>query len=827
MKKPKSNFAKNKETDNKQKKISFQKKDAKENQSKDIKENQSSLNKKRDPEKKTTIKEELKKLKKKSQKKNTPTENPKNLDIPETISNVIIRKIISYVITKNRTKEIYNKLPLKCFNYTKKLLNPFLNTEFLLYDNGIDDLNKKNNFFYYKHSLPKNINTWVNFTEPLPSEKDRYAYSNTKIIEIIPQTPKTPNKTFYSESNKNKERRRSSYLVGVKPVSENPELGMRSMKSLTMIKNIIDKKNELIKKKINFYKNNQNKNEEEIYVKERKGPTPEEIENQKIIDSSFYDLSKDKYENIYIINNNSDENNILRKKHEIFLHKREEQKILDNIKAKQEHIKKFQQKQTKLFDNSKYTFDPNGNIVKVQKTSVEKLSQDFSVAKMVDIKNKNEQRRKSIKNDLTYKRLISKNFKNNLKIKNSRKKSLIKDEQIEKQNRAIKEKNKLIIKYFRNDILPKILEKVKTNSNNENRQTKFSNLSDTNSNLNKQEKKIENENEIKNMGIKQSFREFFGGFLEKYVYKHKIEHNPLDKINYIDIDKREIEINKKSVILPCGSNFKKIKPETGVIIINDENKKNKEIKEGGMEYIKKYNRISFHEFSKLIYENSQLNSKNSSFNNLDSDKKMEPEYNGYKQEFNENNPLIENALPINDKKRLLSSNISEKENDFYKNRIMSSVDSIQLSEKFKNGNLYSVFYEPKNENKIEEKKVISAKKIDNNKNLLPIIKLRNKIIENRSQSVIKYNEKYGRKIINKFNFKILKDKDWGIDIKESQNKPKNQIIIKKSSILNKPFKYKFNSNSNENNSNIIDNMYNIRSRKLHNMIRSSSANNIY
>ena len=78
---------------------------------------------------------------------------------------------------------------------------------------------------------------------------------------------------------------------------------------------------------------------------------------------------------------------------------------------------------------------------------------------MVGIKNTNQEKKISIKNTqaVTYKSQVSKIIKNNnIKIKKPRKKSMIKDEEIEKQNQAVKEKNKLIIKYLKNVILPKL-----------------------------------------------------------------------------------------------------------------------------------------------------------------------------------------------------------------------------------------------------------------------------------------------------------------------------------------------------------------------------------
>ena len=85
-----------------------------------------------------------------------------------------------------------------------------------------------------------------------------------------------------------------------------------------------------------------------------------------------------------------------------------------------------------------------------------------------------------------------------------------------------------------------------------------------------------------------------------------------------------------------GTNFKKLNPEIGVIISNDENKKEKKII--GFDYIKKNNKPSMNELSQYLSNsnnNSNINrnskiasflNSNSSMNNLD--------YLGYKEKFN-------------------------------------------------------------------------------------------------------------------------------------------------------------------------------------------------
>ena len=147
----------------------------------------------------------------------------------------------------------------------------------------------------------------------------------------------------------------------------------------------------------------------------------------------------------------------------------------------------------------------------------------------------------------------------------------------------------------------------------------------------------------------------------KISKKEIIEYNQEEKRRYdmdfnlyINLDNRNINKNKSEKIILSGSNFEKLNPEIGVIISNDENKKEKKI--GGFDYIKKYNKPSMNELSQYLSNsnnNSNINSNskiasflnsNSSMNNLD--------YLGYKEKFNEEkNPLFQNAVHLNQEKK--------------------------------------------------------------------------------------------------------------------------------------------------------------------------------
>ena len=118
------------------------------------------------------------------------------------------------------------------------------------------------------------------------------------------------------------------------------------------------------------------------------------------------------------------------------------------------------------------------------------------------------------------------------------------------------------------------------------------------------------QNENKNESILNTRRSTLKGrensnllkIIDSEISKIKIEKNDEDK-NWNN-NKKDNNKKKKESVLPSGGNFDKIIPEIGVII-HGENAR--EIKEGGFDYVKKYNKPSFNELSRFISESINLN----------------------------------------------------------------------------------------------------------------------------------------------------------------------------------------------------------------------------
>ena len=839
---------------------------------------------KRDNQKNIKTKKALK-TQKTHRDKNIQKKKLKPPDFPESIVRVILDKILSYVIYQTTVKEVYSHMDEKCFNYLKYLITPYLSTEYMFYEDGVEDIKHQKKKFYYKTPVPKIVNTWVNIQEPDAPEIDRYSSSTTKII---------PCKTENTDNNNNKDiiplnfrnidkqdskdiknlRRKSTVVDENLIVSESVEYSKRT-KSIRM--SSIRKLSYKSKNFNQFNMDIKDKIKMGLFEKKQKRLLEKlkKEEEQKILELTWVDLPKEKYENKYVMKNDDEENNILRKERENIIIKQTELKALKEIQDKKEKLKRFQSRLQKNFDGSRQTFDPNGNIINIHHPQIENLNNEFCFLKVPNIESKSplkERRKSSISliknNDLTKKKSIFDKTKNNVLIKHPLKKinSL-------KYKGPISEENKEIIKYIKNALIPKWQHRPVKKDFYEDREES-------------------EEKEHKKFMANKPFKEFFGSFIQDYIFKEEVEHNPIDRINNIGYYKYDNP--KKKVILPSGSNFKKIKPEIGVVVENQNNEKKKEIKDGGFEFIKKYNKPSMYEFSKLLMETSQLNSSKvlssglieskineiNEINNINRNNeanKEEYNYNGYMMEFSDmNNPLFQGALSINDKSRIFSSlsknksmNQIDKDNNvekisimkgrnvlssmnekYLKNRYnsMNSINiqnnSIQLTNNVKAPNLISYFHEDikESEKKIESENeeefdndfnhnfnTLQKEKNKNRNSALPVLRVRKNEIDRFNLNELK-NQIKGRKIINKFNYKIIKNKKWG---EEDEKKKKEREMMNfgldsrnsDNNIINQN-----NDNRNqlkkvgENIINIKDDKYNIRSRR--NLFRSASAGNI-
>ena len=670
---------------------------------------------------------------------NSTNNNPSS-DIAETVAMVLIDKIISTVVITNKVNETYKTLNDHCFNYLINFINPYLETNFIFYENGIEDPDYQKNKIYFDRKPLEKINTWNIISEPETNEIDRYENTKTKIMKYKKYSEMQidgvkesslafdiddENKNIHSSENesiriqknqdKGKEKSNKEQNKENKDISNSnikpkiPSLS-QSIKSL----NEVHKKEEQNKKiKLPPRKKIMNKFSDDM--------APKKKEKEEILEISVTDdLPQEAYENIYSIINSNDENNRLRRERELQIEQRQAQKLLEIEKEKRAKQKLYR-RLDKDFDSNRLTFDPNGKIINLR-TINENLAGDFISSR---IKVKSEQNKK---------------------------------------------KELFELKDVVYPIKGMELNNINEKRNNEN---------------------IMNNKEIMNK-------------IEADISKIKVEKNfeiKKDKNNFKNNREKE-----KGSILPSGYNFDKFIPEVGVVVTGErENEK----KEGGFEYVKKYNKPSFNELSRFISESINMNSNNfSSYLNSNSDLNVnnksttDGNYIGYKEEFNENNPLMQNVHKMNnnlksfspDLKKFKSLNIQSSNSNTRRRNLLNSYDkinpdieqyqSIQLSKNFEENNLHlkNIFDEPlttnigrnylnslnvNNFNKMDyfERAVLPFKKFVNKKKRKEL----NEEINKEKENQIKKNS--DEAYINKFNSQIINNKDWG---KEDEDPEKAQ-----------------------------------------------------
>ena len=149
-------------------------------------------------------------------------------------------------------------------------------------------------------------------------------------------------------------------------------------------------------------------------------------------------------------------------------------------------------------------------------------------------------------------------------------------------------------------------------------------------------------------------------------------------------------------------------------------------------------------------------------------------------------------------------------------------NSIQLTNNVKSPNLYSIFHEPilmESINNENEKDLynLGQNRIRDKNASLPVIRFRKK--ETNVSDIRSRLE--GRKIINKFNYKILKNKKWGEDDKKRGREANNDfenISSNNIHIDNKKIQIKSSMKD-------INNIKLSRINKKFELFRSSSAGN--
>ena len=649
--------------------------------------------------------------------------NPYYNNNAETIAKIIIEKMISITVTKVHSKETYERIGEHCFNYIKNNINEILKVNYIPYEIRHNQIEK----IFFDRPKCETHNTWVEIQEPGTPIYDRCTFDQIKFNEFVPiefdviKSSNISNNELIAIDKDNEDKKNQN-----KENLNNENLNNKN------IQNEI-KENE---KKI------ESRNQSKKITKNDKNEEKKEIEKIKIgknvlIDLPSYDLDPSVYINEYMKNDNSEEINELRREKEFEIKKRDEQKrIEEELRRRELNQLQQQNKKQKDFDSKKLTFDSNGNIIKLKpKNNIESnLGNEFywSRQTMRDVK--------TFRNQYGRQRNSFSNTKN--------KKLVDFAEGIEKTN--------------------------KINENNENE---------------------EDDNiDLKN---KKSLRRGSTLVEKKTIKKMREETEIIRNPNSGDLlnnKKNKAQQNKTNeMIIPGGQNFDIIIPEVGVNIITSDKRRRKE---GGLNFSEKYKKPSMEEFSKLAFDTENLNTKRFLTGNFSNEKILSSDSNnqqqnnsmnininnkdnnyiGYSQQFQNDNPLIQNAHSILNKNDINNqSNISNNQLSFsYINQSNRTqlINEIQLSKKMQNSNLKSLFYDNQDINNYKsynhDYEIKSMKPTEANE-------FRRKIKSNIFNSLSKDYEITNQKGFDKFNSKIVKSRDWGSN-NDSYGEIKNEFI---------------------------------------------------
>ena len=280
----------------------------------------------------------------------------------ETISRLIIDKLISNVIIENKLKDVDLLFNIHIEKFIFELITPLMQSEFIFHENGLDKIEE--DIFHYKENKISKINTWLTIPEPKTCEGDRFS-SNIKLIKLKLQK-NDKNNIILDNSLKELE---SEHNI------KNSDI-IKKNKQKKKYRNKISKRNILIKKEnisTNSSKNSKDKKKEPILE----------------IPGTYIPLNSK--EKINILLNDTEENNNLRKEWQLYLIEKEKKEFQERLKLKNARAKLLINKEFKLINTNELTFDSDGNILKLNKPKENLFQNGFISSKSSLKKNKIEE----------------------------------------------------------------------------------------------------------------------------------------------------------------------------------------------------------------------------------------------------------------------------------------------------------------------------------------------------------------------------------------------------------------------------------------------------
>ena len=277
----------------------------------------------------------------------------------ETISRLIIDKLIFNAIIENKKKEINSKLKPHIEKYIFDLISPYMKSEFIFHETDRDTI-EQNIIHFDKNKISK-INSWVTIPEPETCAGDRFAWKN-KLLKC-------------------KLQKSDKHLL----IHENP---LKEQEYDDIKNNIINNKIKLtLKKKSKKYsiktiKKNILNNKQKIEANTNESYNNNDKKKQPILEIQGINIPYDNNEKINILINDTQENNYLRNEWKIKQIEKGKKLLIEQAKIKNEKSKFLYKNDSKLFNPTGLTFDSNGKIIRLNLQNINSLNQDFLLSKI-------------------------------------------------------------------------------------------------------------------------------------------------------------------------------------------------------------------------------------------------------------------------------------------------------------------------------------------------------------------------------------------------------------------------------------------------------------
>ena len=484
----------------------------------------------------------------------------------ETISKLIIDKLITNSIIENKLNYVNSKLNTHIEKFIFQMISPLMKSNYFYHETDLD-ITEQNILFFDKEQIKK-INTWETITEPETCLPDRYASKNKLIEYNIKKNDKNILDNTMKENENEQENKNN----------DKNKYGLNKNKKKYSTKILLNK----------FLIKNQNiESDENKKEKEKK--------KELILEIPGIHIPYNDAEKIHILLNDTEENNKLRIDWKFQQIEKEKKLLKEQLKKK--NVKhKFLNKDLKIFNPSGLTFDSNGKILKINlqninnfqngfitsKTSLKKTKEDFSpIITASQISRNKISKKEIIEYNQEEKRRYNMDFNLNINLENkniNKKKSekiVLSGSNFEKLNPEIG----VIISNDENQKEKKIggfdyIEKYNKPSMNE--LSQYLSNSNNNSNINSNSKiaSFLNSNSSMNnldyLGYKEKFNEEKNPLFQNAVHLNQEKKNKKSRNLFLKKDMG----NKKSLSnenIFSRNNFLRNSKSVNKIILNDKN----------------------------------------------------------------------------------------------------------------------------------------------------------------------------------------------------------------------------------------------------------------